>query len=253
MGALKKFLQFILPKPTPKPIERPPHSNHGQKHPYKGLKPSEVFDLIYRNGAWGKDSAGNSISGSGSHNNRLKNPYIKTVKEILQRNDLKVIADLGCGDFNVGKHFVEDCERYIACDISNVILDRNRKNFTLDKVEFHNIDIADDELPSGDIAFVRQVLQHMSNDDIMRFLNKIRNTSPYKFLLVTEHLPSGGGFPANLDKPAGPNIRAAMNSGIELHKAPFYLRAKAAEVVLEVSEVQGGRADAIIRSTLYEF
>ena len=138
-------------------------------------------------------------------------------------------------------------------DTLTTILARNKKNFTLDKVEFRNIDIARDELPSGDIAFVRQVLQHMTNADIMGFVTRLKMDSPYRFLVVTEHLPSVGGFPENLGKPVGPNIRAAMNSGVVLHKAPFNLCAKTAEVVLEVNEVQEGQQEAVIRTTVYEF
>ena len=249
MGVVKKILGFILAKPP----GQPRNSGRRQKHPFKGMKPPEIFDLVYQNGLWGKDSQGRSISGSGSHENRIKDPYIQAIRGIIRKHNLKVIIDLGCGDFNVGKNFVEACERYIACDISNVILARNKKIFTEDKIEFRNIDIARDELPLGDIACVRQVLQHMSNDDILRFVNQIKATSPYKFLVVTEHLPSADGFPENLDKPVGPNIRAAMNSGIVLDKAPFNLRAKTTEVVLEVNEAQEGREDAIIRTTVYEF
>ncbi len=93
----------------------------------------------------------------------------------------------------------------------------------------------------------------MSNDDIMGFVTRLKNTSPYKFLVVTEYLPSAGGFPENLDKPVRPNIRAAMNNGIEMHKVPFNLCAKTAEVVLEFNGAQEGKEAAIIRTTVYEF
>jgi hypothetical protein len=166
-------LKFILPMSVRKAISRLQYRIFGLEHQYKRLKSSEVFNVIYRNGVWGQDHEGNSTSGNGSHNNEIMKLYIKRVKEILQKDDLKVVVDLGCGYFNVGKNFVEGCERYIACDSSKVIFDRKKIKFNLDKVEFRNIDLAQDELPSGDIAFVRQVLQHLSNDDILRFAKQI--------------------------------------------------------------------------------
>jgi hypothetical protein len=61
-----------------------------------------------------------------------------------------------------------------------------------------------------------------------------------KFLLVTEHLPSIEGFTENFDKPAGPNIRTSMNSGIELYKEPFN-SPKTTQVILEINEATGGQ------------
>ena len=44
---------------------------------------------------------------------------------------------------------------------------------------------------------------------------------PYKYLIVTEHLPKGR-FDVNLDKKSGKSIRLFVNrSGVILHKPPF--------------------------------
>jgi hypothetical protein len=96
-------------------------------------------------------------------------------------------VDLGCGDFNVGKNFVSYCSKYIACDISSVILSRNQQLYKFENVEFRQLDLAVDELPIGDIAIVRQVLQHLSNADIANFVRRINAHKPYKYVLITEH------------------------------------------------------------------
>ena len=75
--------------------------------------------------------------------------------------------------------------------------------------------------------------------------------TPYRYLLVTEHIPSEKGFIPNIDKPSGSNIRFLLNSGIELHKDPFLLEYKSKRIICQVNKKTVG-ADALIRSTLYE-
>ena len=224
----------------------------GLEYQFRGMVRPEIYDSIYRKTPWGRDKEGNPTSGPGSHTDRIIQPYIAKVKEMLKTNEIKRIVDLGCGDFNVGKNFVEDCEHYIACDISQFILDANRKKFNFSTVDFVNLDIVEDPLPRGDIAFVRQVLQHLSNEDILKFVEKIKATMPYKFLLVTEHLPSTSGFVANLNKRTGADIRLHIDSGVELHKKPFNLPVQSTKVLVEVAEPLDQFPSSVIRSTLYE-
>ena len=60
---------------------------------------------------------------------------------------------------------------FVHCDISNVILERNRRSYQFENLEFKQINLAEDELPKGDLAFVRQVLQHLSNSEIKKFVD----------------------------------------------------------------------------------
>lgn len=168
---------------------------------------------------------------------------------MLARIQPATIVDIGCGDFNVGKHFAAAAEKYLACDISSVILERNRKEFSkLKNVEFRQLDLAKDALPTGEVCFVRQVLQHLSNRDIKRFVSKVNRNRPFKYLVVSEHLPEDKHFPANRNKPTGGNIRLCLNSGVVLHQKPFGLVVRRHSMLLEVNESAG-----IIRTTVYEF
>ena len=84
------------------------------------------------------------------------------------------------------------------------------------------MDITYDQLPPGDVCFVRQVLQHLSNESILNFLKIIENK--YKYLVVTEHFPSSKNFVANLDKPNGPDVRLYDQSAVILTEPPFNLK-----------------------------
>ena len=84
------------------------------------------------------------------------------------------------------------------------------------------MDITTDELPLGDVCFVRMVLQHLSNESIKNFVNLVKNK--YKYIIISEHYPSSKNFIANIDKPTGPDIRLYDNSAVVLTLPPFNLK-----------------------------
>ncbi len=92
------------------------------------------------------------------------------------------------------------------------------------------MDIAKDELPSGDVAILRQVLQHLSNAEIKRVVEKLYN---FKYVILTEHLPEVD-FEPNKDIISGQGIRLKKQSGVKLSEAPFNFKAKEEKHVLTV-------------------
>lgn len=217
---------------------------------FKGLANAQLFNLIYAKGTWGKNENGEGTSGSGSHSSELVVPYIQAVRTYVVNNTAtpRTIVDLGCGDFNIGSKLCDLAENYIACDVSSLILQRiPLQNFP--QVAIRQLDITTDRLPEGDIAILRQVIQHLSNKDIQSFLNKIKEQQPYRYLIVTEHIPTAP-FTANLDKPSGPNIRLSINSGVNLTHPPFNLNYVSRETICEVQEHNAGKP-GLIRTVAY--
>jgi hypothetical protein len=216
---------------------------------FSGLSCEEVFDKIYKDGYWGRDQSGESISGAGSYANYLIDPYILSVQRVLSSYVKPIVVDLGCGDFNVGKQLVSSASKYIACDVSEFILNKNKLKFDGGKVSFLKLNLAVDKLPVGDVALVRQVLQHLSNSEIMSFVDQLNKVRPFKCLIVTEHLPASDKFIPNLDKPTGPGIRGILHSGVELGYAPFNLCFYDKDVLLNIPDQSGG----VMRTTVYSF
>nr|WP_203256732.1 class I SAM-dependent methyltransferase [Hyunsoonleella ulvae] len=177
---------------------------------------------IYDKHLWGGD-AHDYYSGFGSHDNTIVKPYLEAVINFLKSfTEPLTVCDLGCGDFNIGKHLVEFTEKYIAVDIVEPLIERNKTLFKYDNLEFQCLDISKDELPSGDCAILRNVLQHLSNSEIQDIVNKLES---FKYLILTEHIPKGNFIP-NKDIIAGQGIRLKQNSGVNLTKVPFNLRTK---------------------------
>ena len=208
----------------------------------------EKFSEIYRDGLWGQHPMGfqRFYSGPGSHDPLLINPYVESVSKFLSKFDHKPdVVDLGCGDFNVGSRYRSLCNSYIACDVVPELIEHNRKVFGHLSVDFKVLDLAHDELPLGDIVFVRQVFQHLSNASIKLAVEKIKNT--FRYLVLTEHVPSYDAFIPNLDKMSGADIRIDKNSGVVLTKSPFNL---VPLEEIEICKVYG--YGGLIKTTLYK-
>jgi hypothetical protein len=223
---------------------------HRKMRQYTNLSTEQVFTKIYRSGAWGKsdDVSTPFFSGAGSHRSELVAPYIQAVRDFLISFDRKqVVVDLGCGDFFVGSQIRSFSARYIACDVVPKLIEFNTLHFQDPVTEFRLLDIAEDDLPAGDIACVRQVLQHLSNAQIQKFVD--RALPKYNYMIVTEHLPATADFKPNKDIPMGPGTRIEYNSGVVLTAPPFNLRPTFEKELCRVELVDTG----VIVTTLYAF
>lgn len=184
--------------------------------------PAEVFSRVYRNSHWGRSWGRKFFSGPGSHDPEVVDPYIRSVRDFLAEFPRPPdVVDLGCGDFHLGSQLRNLCGKYVACDVVPELVRHNARAFAQLQVEFACLDIVEDALPGGEVVFLRQVLQHLSNQQIAKVLAKLQQ---YRFLVLTEHLPADPGFEPNLDHDFGSGIRVTRNSGVVLTAPPFNLR-----------------------------
>ncbi|WP_411895717.1 methyltransferase [Winogradskyella sp. A2] len=189
----------------------------------------DAMQQIYEQHFWGgKDY--DFYSGEGSHQPEIIKPYFEVVSGFLKSHKNKLtVCDLGCGDFNIGKHLFEYTQKYIAVDIVESLILRNIEIFKANNLEFHCLDISKDELPKADCIILKQVLQHLSNEEIKSIVKKLSN---YKYMILTEHLPMGN-FTPNKNKIASQGIRLKQNSGVDLLAEPFNLKVKSTTVLDE--------------------
>lgn len=203
-----------------------------------------AMEQVYELRLWG-DEKTEFYSGSGSHQLEIVKPYIAVVTSFLRSFKTPIsVCDLGCGDFNVGKELVIHAKKYVAIDIVASLIAFNKEKFKEPNLEFQCLDIAVADLPSGDCAIVRQVLQHLSNTEVQAIVNKLLN---FKYLILTEHVPEGDFIP-NKDILSGQGIRLKKNSGINLLASPFHLKVKE-ERQLIAYPLEGNKG--ILVTTLY--
>ena len=180
----------------------------------------DAMQQIYTMHLWGGKNY-DFYSGIGSHDPQIINPYLNVLMSFLKSHEPALnVCDLGCGDFNIGKQLVNYTNTYIAIDIVESLIDRNKNLYKEYNLEFQCLDIIEHELPSGDCVIIRQVLQHLCNKDIKKVLEKLAN---FKYIIITEHLPLGNFVP-NKDIISGQGIRLKKISGVDVLKTPFNLK-----------------------------
>ena len=213
----------------------------------KNKKPwptKNAMEQVYEMKLWG-GSEFDFYSGNGSHDVEIVKPYIATLTTFLKSFKTPLtVCDLGCGDFNVGTALVQYTKKYEAVDIVGSLIEHNKNNFKEDNLEFHCLDIAVADLPCGDCAVLRQVLQHLSNAEVQQVLHKLTD---FKYVILTEHIPEGDFIP-NADIISGQGIRLKKRSGLDVLASPFNFNVLAAKKLLSITL---NNHKGIIVTTLY--
>jgi hypothetical protein len=204
-----------------------------------------AMEQIYEKHLWGGINV-DFYSGEGSHNTKLVDPYIEVITNFLKSFESPIsVCDLGCGDFNIGQQLVPFTNSYRGVDIVPALIERNKKKYTIDNLSFLCLDLAKDELPQGDCALVRQVLQHLSNDEVNKILQKL---CKFQYVIITEHLPLGT-FEPNIDIISGQGIRIKYKSGLDVLAPPFEWKVRECKELLVV-ELENGKGKLV--TTLFK-
>jgi len=186
-----------------------------------------IFREIYNNNLWGSDGRSKFYSGLGSRGESA-DVYVKGITRLFERLTAELgrrltVVDLGCGDFQVGHALVTMFPDliYVGCDIVPELIAHNIKTYADERISFRELDLVGDPLPHGDVCLVRQVLQHLSNEEIMNFLQRAN----YKYLYITEGHPAVRAGPVNPKKATGADVRfdwaAGRGRGVELDRPPY--------------------------------
>jgi hypothetical protein len=141
----------------------------------------DIFSEIYSKGIWNSNNVTIPKSGPGSTLENAKN-FINFLDSFCASRDIDLIVDIGCGDMtwmHTTKSF-SVCN-YTGIDIVPSLIESNRLKYP--KQTFLNLNAIIEELPSGDVVIVRDVLFHLCHDDIRKLLQNIRGK--YKYYLLT--------------------------------------------------------------------
>ena len=178
-----------------------------------------VFNSIYNSNHWrdyNKTKINESVSGLGSdlaNNSSLVN----NIKNFISEFKIKKILDLGCGDFNWMKYIVlnnNNIMNYLGLDIVDKIINLNNLNYKNNEILFKTNDVLLDDLPdSYDLIIIRDLFIHLTNDEILKIINKINN-STIKFLAVTSYPTSDININSN---------KFGHHRYINMQLDPFYL------------------------------
>ena len=161
------------------------------------------FQTIYQERFW----SGASASGPGSSLEQTTKIRAR-LPGLLQDLGVKILLDAPCGDFFWMKHVDLGAANYIGGDIVPEIIEDNQQKYGSPNRRFEVVDLVASPLPDADLLLCRDVLVHLSYEDINKALKNLCDSN-IKWLLTThfpehqnEDNPSGLWRPINLrDKP----------------------------------------------------
>ena len=150
---------------------------------------TNIFNRIYEKKLWSiKDDP---LSGEGSSLTATKET-VKILDGVIKKYNIKSMYDSACGDMTWMPIVLKNNPglKYIGGDVSEYIININKKREDLKEYEFRVIDFTKDNIsniPNVDLILCRDVLQHLDIKRVMNGLNNFSNSGS-KFLLATNYL-----------------------------------------------------------------
>ena len=171
----------------------------------------ETFERIYELNAWEQGSGKGSLPST-------TGMYRRCVEQLIRNDEVRVVLDIGCGDWQFSRLIDWSNVRYIGVDIVQSVVENNRLHFGGPNVTFIHGNILCMPLPEADLVLVKDVLQHWSNQTIWKFLSRFASYSMVLITNSTELAPRWGGF-------ARPDIDIADGQvrPLDLRLPPFNL------------------------------
>lgn len=164
-----------------------------------------IFENIYLNREWGSNR---TLSGEGTLPEAAEE-YVRYLSEFLKSNkDINSILDVGHGDWKMWPRGYFDKYNYTGVDTAHQIVEECKREFSGDNIKFIEGDFLEIELPKSDVLLIKDVLIHLSDEDILRSLKKIRD---FKYSLITTDIKSNGW------RVLAGNIKREFKKGIDLN------------------------------------
>jgi SAM-dependent methyltransferase len=144
---------------------------------------TNTFNRIYAEGTWGRDVSGKGISGTGSTLD-ITREYRAYVEDFMKKHSIKSVVDAGCGDWNFSSAMDWGGASYLGVDIASDVIAAVRNKHEKGNIKFQVGDITD-ELPAADLLISKDVLQHLSNNLVHKFIRNNLRKGKYKWVILT--------------------------------------------------------------------
>ncbi len=173
-----------------------------------------VFTELYDKKLWGVNADG-GVCGSGS-TLAATEQYRAFLTKFLQTRQIQSVVDFGCGDWAFSHAIPWGHIEYTGLDVVKSLIDLNQQKFSKPNIHFIHADGLSHELPAADLLICKDVLQHLSNEDVLQFLGQLNK---FKYCLITNDTDPATQTSDN------PNIVSGNHRWIDLTRPPFSVRA----------------------------
>jgi hypothetical protein len=189
MGSIKglvrkiiKLLWYFVPVRAKVRINRLGWKNAFIKDKFAYKNDPNVFSTIFNVNLWGSNE---SHSGGGSQISTTK--IIREKLPVLWKQyEIKTFLDVPCGDYNWMKEVPKDNIVYIGGDIVVKLVEDNNQKYKTKNISFELLDITKDVLPTVDMIFCKDCIQHLSYESVFKALKNFKKSNS-KYLLITSY------------------------------------------------------------------
>ena len=99
---------------------------------------------------------------------------------------MQSVVDYGCGDWAFSRKIDWQGATYTGLEIVSDLVTRNQRLYGRAGVRFAVTPESPEALPAGDLLVAKDVLQHLPNHDIHRFLTEV--VVRYRYALITNDI-----------------------------------------------------------------
>lgn len=171
---------------------------------------TDTFNRIYAEGTWGK-VAGQGTSGSGS-TLEITREYRAYVEDFIRTHRVRSVVDAGSGDWRFSSAIDWGNASYLGVDIASDVVAAVREKHEKGNIRFQVGDITE-ELPPADLLISKDVLQHLSNSLVQKFIRNNLQKGKYKWAILTNDRGSDN-----------PDIANGGYRALDLAAAPFEVK-----------------------------
>ena len=177
----------------------------------------EIFNKIYAFSLWSNAGYGSGIGSEPSYNKNMR----AILTFFVINNNIKSICDAGCGACKWTTVWLKELEtlnrkiEYFGIDVSPIPITKSKQVMASSyhpKIQLNIGNITRCSLPKADLLFCRDVLQHMSYENIKKCLKNFAKNTNIKYYII------GGYWPGN-----NKNINTGDYFDINLTLNPFNL------------------------------
>lgn len=188
--ALVLLIASIWPSAEPKQASDAPPTAQQTNKPRK-LSTEEInksfaqktFNTVYQRADWGKNKQGQGHSGAGS-TAEVTQRYREFLEQFIKKHKIRSVVDAGCGDWEFSKLVDWQGVDYLGIDISDRVVNRLIRLHQKENIRFRAGDVTE-KLPSADLLIIKDVLQHLPNLWIQRFIKNNLQKGRYRYAIIT--------------------------------------------------------------------
>ncbi len=178
---------------------------------------TRIFSELYEKRVWG-DGVVIPLSGGGS-SPEVAEPYVRFVERVIREHAISSVVDIGHGDWMMWRDYKFPEVNYFGLDAVESLSQRNNELYGSKKITFQSADATEATLPQADLLISKEVLQHLSNENVLKILSKINN---FQFVVLSNAIHLSNISAAMSFVPSRIALRSRLKA-IKSRRNPFFI------------------------------